>query len=350
MVGRYCIFYQQNGDLRDCYLRGNSFHDSYSGFIVLQASSNLAISWNVGHLSQGHNFEMTDGTETGHTIEYNLMMGATRSWYITELPTTFMIRNPSNVFRWNRAAGSESYGVQYMLEDFTDGLDATAEICPSGSAIGELSNTIVHSNGKVGFRITKLISRARPCGPISQAGLSDIYSINPSISNNITNMTMYKNADKGFLAQDVGATLFANFTVVDNGNYGLMLLNTDYSNSNVTLQNAIVVGSSSTSGGNTTAYGLTIPYTNNFKISGIAFYRFLGGGSALGISPQTSLMYDYYCTFTEKVRFSNIQSQFISRDAYRRDIIHDLDGSLAKYFFDGQALPSNFTSSALVPL
>ena len=53
VVGRYCVYYQQNGDLRDCYLRGNSFHDAYMNFVTVQAGSNLEISWNVGHLGQG---------------------------------------------------------------------------------------------------------------------------------------------------------------------------------------------------------------------------------------------------------------------------------------------------------
>jgi hypothetical protein len=229
VVGRHCIYYQQNGDLQDSYLRGNSFHDALSSLIVLQSVRNLAVSWNVGYRSLGHSFHMQDGTETSNTIEYNLMMGTMTSWYMTELPATYLIRHPSNIFRWNRAAGSDAYGVSYMLDDSTQGLDALVEICPSGNTIGELSNSVIHSNIMTGLRIKKLISRTNPCSAERQEGLTDIWSINPSIRNTISNMTLFKNKDKGLLVQDIGNTAFVNFTVADSGSINIIFLDANYS-------------------------------------------------------------------------------------------------------------------------
>lgn len=273
-------------------------------------------------------------------------MGITRSWYYSELPNVYLIRHPSNVFRWNRAAGSEAYGVYYMLDDSTKGLDAVSEICPSGNAIGELSNNIVHSNRKTGLRITTLVSRTNPCAPIKSDLLADKYSQNPSIANTISNITIYKSGDKGLLVQDVGATTFVNITVADNSNCGIMFLNTDYSNSNVTLQNAIIVGSSSNNGDNSTSpTGLSVPFSVSFKASGVTYYRFFSG-TATAVSSNT-LSPDFIMSFFEKIRYSNVNCQFVNWNGIR-DIFVDLDGTLTRPFFSNTP-PPNFSSAYLIP-
>lgn len=76
----------------------------------------------------------------------------------------------------------------------------------------------------------------------------------------------------------MGATTFVNITVADNSNCGIMFLNTDYSNSNVTLQNAIIVGSSSNNGDNSTSpTGLSVPFSVASRASGVTYYRFFSG-------------------------------------------------------------------------
>lgn len=269
---------------------------------------------------------------------------------MSELPSTYLIRHPSNVFRGNRAAGSEAYGIQFLLEDSTGGMDAASEICPNGNVLGELTNIVAHSNQKTGLRITTLVSRINPCQPVRQFGVEDVFALNPSLSNNISNITVYKNKDKGLLAQAISAINFTNITAADNAYVGIMILDADNSNFNVTLRNAVIVGSSANNGDNNTYMkGLSVPYSNNFKASGVTFYRFFSGSVAVGVSDNLPpLKNDYVTSFFERIRYSNMNGYYVNWYDTRA-IFYDLDGTLTKPYYSNQNLPSDFSSAALIP-
>lgn len=77
--------------------------------------------------------------------------------------SSYWITNPFNVFRRNRAAGGDFYGVWYEIKDHPDGPSATKDICPVGMKIGISRDNIAHSNRRFGLRIFKLSARKFPC-------------------------------------------------------------------------------------------------------------------------------------------------------------------------------------------
>lgn len=107
VIGRHCIYFQMNGDIKDSYVKNNSIHDAYSNVIVLESVQGVNISSNVLFAAKGHGIYLQDGTETDNTIEGNLVLGISQSWYSLEACSCFWISNPSNSFRFNRAAGSQ---------------------------------------------------------------------------------------------------------------------------------------------------------------------------------------------------------------------------------------------------
>ena len=138
-----------------------------------------------------------------------------------------------------------------------------------------------------------------------------------------------------------------NITVADNLECGLMFLNTDYSNSNVTIQNVIIVGSSNNNGDNTTSpFGLSVPYSVKFKASRVTYYRFFSGTAT--VVSSNNLIPDYIMSFFEKIRYSNMNGQFVSWNGFQT-IFVDLDGSLTRTFFDGMSIPPHFSNATAMP-
>jgi hypothetical protein len=67
---------------------------------------------------------LQDGSETGHTIEGNLGIMTRESYTLTNsdtTPATFLISNPNNTVRFNRAAGSAGLGFWLRFNDNVDG-------------------------------------------------------------------------------------------------------------------------------------------------------------------------------------------------------------------------------------
>ena len=67
---------------------------------------------------------MQDGSETGHTIEGNLGILTRESYTLTHsdtTPATFLLSNPNNTVRFNRAAGSAGTGFWLRFYDNVDG-------------------------------------------------------------------------------------------------------------------------------------------------------------------------------------------------------------------------------------
>lgn len=124
VVDRHCLLFKQNGDLDGSYVRGNSLHDSFSSLVVVQESGNLPIVYNVGFKSRSHGIYLETGGEMGNTIENNLIASTEPSWYVLELPTSFLLKHPFNVLKGNRAAGSAAYGIQFLLPDKAEGMAA----------------------------------------------------------------------------------------------------------------------------------------------------------------------------------------------------------------------------------
>lgn len=95
---------------------------------------------------------------------------------------SFWISNPLNDVRYNRAAGSDFYGFYY---DTSSSAARSSGVCPQGLPVGESNNNVAHSNGKAGFRIENLVSRANPC--------SDVVVPSEITQNTFSNYFLWKN-------------------------------------------------------------------------------------------------------------------------------------------------------------
>ena len=141
-----------NGDVSDSYVKGNSVHDSFARILTMQGIKFLRVSENVGYRVKGHNFFMKDGTETYNVIENNLAISSLSSWNMMQTDisaASFLITNPTNNVRFNRAAGGDFYGFWYEIKNNPDG----SGVCPSGNSLGESHDNIAHSYQRVGLGI-----------------------------------------------------------------------------------------------------------------------------------------------------------------------------------------------------
>ena len=61
-----------------------------------------------------------------------------------QIPATFWITNPQNVFRDNAAAASRAYGFWYDLDNFPSGASFTTSVCPNKMPFGVFENNVAH--------------------------------------------------------------------------------------------------------------------------------------------------------------------------------------------------------------
>jgi dUTPase len=106
----------------------------------------------------------------------------------------------------------------------------------------------------------------------------DPFAANPSIQNTFSNFTLYMNNQSGLLAEEIGNTIFQNFTIVDSGYAGVEFQITNFSREFVVAQDFVVVAQSVSNGPSTAALqnvkGLVTPRTDGFMGSNMRFYKF----------------------------------------------------------------------------
>ena len=150
------------GDNPDSYSIGNSVHHSMARILTIHGTHMLYVAWNVGYKVKGHNFFLEDGIETNNVIEHNLAISSllVNNMMQTDMSVaSFWITNPTNIVRYNHAAGSDFYGFWYEIKEHPDGPSATIDICPIGNPMGQSRDNVAHSNVRFGLRIFKYYAR-----------------------------------------------------------------------------------------------------------------------------------------------------------------------------------------------
>jgi hypothetical protein len=184
--------------------------------IAVESTSYLTVEQNVGYLNKGHNIFLPTGTETYNVIRYNLVISSliAANMLLSDYSVaSYYITHPTNDFYGNHAAGSDYYGVLYLIDNKAQ----SGDICPIGNRLGLVANNVIHSNMFFGLRIYKLYSRLYPCSAIrNDANANNPWAANPSIPSIFHNFTIYKNLVKGVLAQQIGNLMLNNFTVAEN--------------------------------------------------------------------------------------------------------------------------------------
>lgn len=254
----------------------------------------LRVQNNVAYNNMGHAIFIEDAAETKNLIEGNLVVDtrASDSLLNTDAtPASFWITHPDNIFRNNRAAGSDRYGYWFDLQVHSTGPSFSASICPENSKLGEFSNNVAHSNGRYGLRIFhQLIPRENPCSNfiINKQSESNPFGSNAPIIAEFRNLVSYKNGRNGAITERTGGVKFIDFKTADN-----ILAGMEFSETNkvpfdgyTMVKGGIVVARSANTESEMDAaspHGIIGPRSEWFGIEDTKFYNFnFNNAAALG--------------------------------------------------------------------
>jgi hypothetical protein len=87
--------------------------------LTIHGVHSLTVEKNVGYNVHGHNFFLEDGIETNNIIQYNLAIKSMESNMMLQTDTStasYWITNPTNIVRYNHAAGGNFYGFWYEIK------------------------------------------------------------------------------------------------------------------------------------------------------------------------------------------------------------------------------------------
>ena len=141
----------------------NSIIDSNQRCIVVHGTHNLTVADNVAFETRGHCYMTEDGGEFDNVFSGNL--GAStrsarrlvRSFESDRMnPSTFWAPNPANIWIGNVAAGSESMGFWFELQDAvrppTSFMPLSRGVVPRRIPLKLFVDNVAHSNKKSGLR------------------------------------------------------------------------------------------------------------------------------------------------------------------------------------------------------
>jgi hypothetical protein len=252
-LGRYPMHWHHVRDASGGFFQNNSISHTLQRGVFVHATDNLRVESNVVYNTKGHSYGLENGTETGNVFIGNLGLG-TRGAVLPNVTfedktsaddnqaATFWFVGGSNTFIGNSAAGSDHSGFWFER----------------AGAVNEFIDNTAHSNAAGG----------RP-GTNEQAGITTKAS--SSISGTLKNTLLYSNAVGAWFEN--GATVLNDAKLVDN---------TLATFSSVTLENSIVVGSSTnvaTANEGLVTYNSPVVAKNVIfaNFSGYSMRTFLGG-------------------------------------------------------------------------
>jgi parallel beta-helix repeat protein len=146
----------------------NTVRNSQQRCIVIHGSHNVTVTDNVAFETHGHCYMLEDGGELDNTFMRNLG-ASTRASRLTARPidtdgsnpSTFWISNPQNTFIGNVAAGSESSGFWFELNQYvrppTQYLETSIGMVPQYMPLKRFENNVAHSNVRHGLRTSSTL-------------------------------------------------------------------------------------------------------------------------------------------------------------------------------------------------
>ena len=327
MLNRYPLNVINIEDGSECYIQGNSIHDSFARAISLENSHYLKITKNMVYNIRGSAFVLTSGIESNNVFIDNIVILVNSSKTLTNIdlsPSAFYISNPSNVFLRNIAISSDFAGFNF---DFQATSKLDPYICPMGIPLMKFDSNIAHSNQFFGLFIYQYMPRTFPCNSIMNLMNDDPFINNPGLKATISNFSAYQNGDASILAEYMGNIDFIGIFILDIISIGIQISDTRYTYiDGIRLLNSMIIGGLNING----IYGLITPRTDNFFVSNITFLSFLTNYSAAiyTCSKCVSFLTNGGHTIKfQSIFFINVL-QRILLGGYKKDIIWDLDGSL----------------------
>ena len=123
-----------------------------------------------------------DGIETSNSYIHNLGVltrGSSSLLNTDQIPATFWITNPQNIFIDNAAVASRAYGFWYDLDDHPSGPSFTWNVCPNKEPFGTFENNVAHTCSEFGLRIWETyVPYVSSCGtPLVLCGLHKLLAV-----------------------------------------------------------------------------------------------------------------------------------------------------------------------------
>ncbi|MGH2376839.1 MAG: G8 domain-containing protein [bacterium] len=209
VLGRYPVHFHMAGDVSGSYVRYSSIHHSFNRCFTIHGTHGVHAQANVAYDTIGHCYFLEDGIEAHNVLEGNLGLVTRAAEEKDALlksdtqPATFWISHPTNVFRGNVAAGSQSFGFWFAMPKHPTGLSKTEEnnrhIWPRRMPLGIFHGNVAHSNDNAGLFVDgdgsddefNFTPRQNPIPP--EEGQED----SPPIYTTFTDFVAYKNRSHG---------------------------------------------------------------------------------------------------------------------------------------------------------
>jgi hypothetical protein len=150
-----------------------------------------------------------------------------------QMPASYWITNPDNIYIGNHAAGSDHCNFWFKLDDHPSGPSATKSVCPNGVKLGTFKDNVAHSATRYGLRVFPLYApRTNPCQPYYKACQDDNYAHNEPIFAEFKDFLAYKNGFSGVITENSGAVSIRNVTSIENAESSIEISTSDLSRDN----------------------------------------------------------------------------------------------------------------------
>eukprot|EP00340_Litonotus_pictus_P012293 CAMPEP_0170537490 /NCGR_PEP_ID=MMETSP0209-20121228/102744_1 /TAXON_ID=665100 ORGANISM="Litonotus pictus, Strain P1" /NCGR_SAMPLE_ID=MMETSP0209 /ASSEMBLY_ACC=CAM_ASM_000301 /LENGTH=2876 /DNA_ID=CAMNT_0010838997 /DNA_START=139 /DNA_END=8769 /DNA_ORIENTATION=- len=341
-LGTYPIHFHMLGDNHKSFIKGVSIHHAFNRAITIHATNHLLIQNNFIYNVMGHNIFVEDSVERFNTVEDNLVMWTRVSYSLLNVdfnPASYWITHPTNYYRRNHAAGSETYGFWMEFPHHPTGLHMGLKTCPHQEPLGEFKDNVAHSNGQYGLRIFPIYSPLK--SPCDSSGTPES---NPAV---FENMFVYANKERGFITEEIGDLEFRNFKGVQNLETNLEVSrvlpykrtpapedNQNYPNFPRIIDAVSVGKTNNPAVDHNTPWGIVGPRVDNFLIEGARFYQLDDCPTCGAINTCSRCEVSDAATdsgartmWTNYLRFEDSIVNRLYQAVPKRQIIGDLDGS-----------------------
>lgn len=289
-LGRYPLHFHMIGTVYQSYIKNNAVHDTFNRATTVHGVFYLTIENNVAFNNMGHAYFIEDGIESQNTLRHNLGVNTMRSYALLnfdQTPATFWITNPSNYIVGNRAAGSQSYGFWYFLDDHPSGPSATSTVWPKFMELGQFLDNTAHSCFKYGLRIfRRFFPVINPGEPIMDFKRPDTWNVpNTPITAVFERFTAWKCQRDGAIVEEAGDIRFKDFKIADCKVAGIETTYTNFTELYKTtrIENALIIGNSgNVPNDNADGIGIITSQTDGLLIDGAHFVNFVNGQYPIG--------------------------------------------------------------------
>lgn len=261
-VARYPMHWHMAGDVTGQYIRDASIWKTNNRCVTIHGSDNATAQRNVCYDHLGHGYFLEDGSETGNLIEHNLGLSSrvpaanVRILPSDATPATFWITNPDNTIRDNDAAGSVAFGFWFALPAAPTGLSTGQPDAPRLTPLRQFLDNEAHSNRQPGLNVDNGPTAALTTETTSYTPRLDAVATGTPVIGTFQNFSGWKNSQRAVWIRG-SALRLDNAILADN------MQGATFANSDVILQNSLVVGESA---------NLTAAPNPSYPIRGFEFY------------------------------------------------------------------------------